>query len=249
VSWLSETNVNIQNQITPFFRYFLMTEEKTDIVLTSQFAQDSNILNVSADHGITTNHWVSLWQNNRFFQAKVTNVATNAITVDRRSCCNFEVATTKIVRGKVDLNVDGSSTPVVFRCQLYNFSIPIDLTTFVLTMTHSAEADDSKFGGITAITSGLEMRFIDNYVFNWGIFKQNSDFRNYGGVVTYSNKAGGGTYATDINFNIESIFGISQVVRIVPNQNDAIQTTVNDNLSSLTTFRISILGHYTEGEG
>lgn len=245
---MREADVNIQDQTTPPFKYFLMTEEKTDIVLTETAEEDTNILNVLADHGITSDHWLSIWQDSSVQQVKVKSVDANEITIDRKLATDCLVATTKIVRGVVDMNVNGSSTPVTFKLKMYNAIIPVDITQARLNIVCGSEPDDALFGDLAELTNGLSSWFVNSRRYSLGVYRTNASFRENGGDLEYTSKGGGGNYSVNIIFRFggQPHFGV--VLRVNPRIPDTIETIVQDNLSDLVRFRISMIGHYTESE-
>lgn len=241
-------DVNMQSSTNPLFQYFLIQEQKTDITLTADIAQDDEVINVSAGHGFTgaAGEFLVAWENNRYLQMPVKSVAVNAITVNHPVANVFTAAGTQIIRGNNKMNVTGAVTPVNFIMNIRDFTIPIDLSKIVLTMRHSGVPDDGKFGGITALTNGVWFRKQDGTDFNLGNYVDNQSFKTYGAVVEYTDKAPSSEYATNVVFNLIEIF--EQVVRIDARNADVLFSQVRDDLTGLTSFTISLIGSYTSGE-
>jgi hypothetical protein len=239
-------DASIQDQNSPPIRYYLMNEEKSDITLTSPVAINDTVINVSASHGITVGKWLSIFYLNFYIQVQVTNVATNAITIDRPLAYTFPVSGTMIVRGIIDMNID-ASTPFVFQCLLRTFTQPIHINKVLVIINSSADGDDSKFGGITALTNGVYLRKETNigYYQSLGLFKNNADFREYGGIIEYSSKAPSGSYGVNVTFQMNHQTGFGVVYMIENIKGDSIKLTLRDNLSTLTRFRTVLIGHYT----
>lgn len=244
--------VTLQDSTAPLSQYYIQTEQKTDITLTTDVAIGDDVINVSAGHGFTgaSGEQLTIFENNRFEQLKVVSVATNAITVEHPVTAQFTIAEAFVMRGNILMNVDGSSTPVEFNLNLRKHTIPIDITKVVITMQHGTNVpDDGKFGGLGALTNGLFFKKEDGSTFSLGNYITNQDFKDMGGVVTYTEKAPAGTNATCITFNIKEIFG--QVIRLKPTDLDMIIGTVRDNISAgagMVKMTVSFIGHYTEGE-
>lgn len=245
-------DVHIQSQTSQLFQYFLLNEQKTDITLTSAVEEDDTVINVSAGHGFTaaTGEMLVIRNGDAFAQLSVVSVATNAITVDVPVAIAFPI-TSGVMRGNNRLNVNGSVTPVEFKCGFtyanqQGAETPIDVGHVILSMQHAAEGDDGKFGGIAALTNGLYFRKQNTANVNLGNYQNNQKFRELGAAVTYPDKAPAGVYATAIDFSIEEKFG--QVLRLDPGVPDCLLATVRDNLSGLAYFTASILGSFTEGE-
>lgn len=245
-------DVNIQSQTSALFQYFLMNEIKTDITLTSDASVDDTTVDVSAGHGFVTDavsagERIVIFDNNRFVQLIVTGVATNTLTLEEPLTFDIDSSTAKVIRGNISMNVDGSVTPVNFRLELRDFTIPIDINKVIITMqSGSTVPDDGTFGGNVALTNGVYFRKENTSVFSFGNYKTNQDFVDNGGSVTYSEKAPAGTNGTRIVFDIEEAFG--QVVRIDDRLDDIIAGTVRDDIDGLDKFTMSFMGSYTSGE-
>ena len=252
-----ETNgslrVTIQDSTAALFQYYIQNELKTDILLTADVTPGDEVINVSPGHGFiaAAGEQITLFQDDFFTQMRVTSVATNAISVEEPvTGPGFTVGNAVVIRGNILMNVDGSSTPVDFRMQLRNFTIPIDLSKVIITMQHGSNVpDDGKFGGLAALTNGLFFKKEDGTTFSFGNYIKNKDFRDMGGEIDYTPNAPGGQNSTSITFNLKEIFG--QVIRIRPTDLDAIIGTVRDKIDAVAgmdEMTVSFVGSYTEGE-
>ena len=245
-------DVNIQSQTSALFQYLLMNEIKTDITLTAPIAVDDSVINVSAGHGFVAavGEFMVCRNGDAFFQLRVVSVASNAITVESPSDIAYPISGTSIIRGNVNMNVNGSSTAVDFE---YTFNgdtaatVPIDIQTVIFSFQSGAAApDDGTFGGIAAIAKGLLFRKVNGENVGLGNYTANQEFRDVGAIVEYTEKAPAGTYATNIRIDIEESFG--QVIRIDPKEPDSVFARVRDDIDALDKFTMSILGSYTSGE-
>jgi hypothetical protein len=251
-----EIDTNAQSQTSPLFQYFLMDEQKTDITLTAPITEDDEVINVSPGHGFTAaaGEYIAVRDGDVFTQKKVIDVNTNAITVDMPIANDIPV-TADVIRGNINMNVDGSSVPVDFKyssncCGNQDPQIPIDLSTIIITMQHGSNVpDDGKFGGIAALTKGMYFRKMNGGRVNLGNYINNQAFKDVGAEVEYTSKAPAGTNATNILFDVETIFG--QVVRMDPRLNDFALAKVRDNISpgaGMAKMTISLVGSFTSGE-
>ena len=246
-----EIDVNIQSQTSQLFRYFLMVEQKTDITLTSPISMDDQIINVSGGHGFVaaTGEYIVVRNGDLFTQTKVTAVNTNAITVEMPIASDFP-GTSKVIRGNINMNIDGNAVPTDFKFTFPGAQIPIDLSTVILTMQHGANVpDDGKFGGLTAVPKGIYFRQVNGERVNLGNYVNNQAFKDVGAVVEYTTKAPAGTNATNITLEIESIFG--QVIRLNPREDDEFIGHVRDDIASdegMAKFTVAIIGSFTSGE-
>ena len=251
-----EIDVHIQSQTSQLFQYYLINEQKTDITLTALVSMDNEIINVSAGHGFTvaSGEYIVIRNGDSFVQAKVIGVSINAISIEMPVAVDIPI-TAGVIRGNINMNVDGSSTPVDFKytsncCGSVNALIPIDIGTVIITMQHGANVpDDGKFGGISALTNGMYFRKENGERVGLGNYISNQSFKDVGAVVEYTQKAPAGTYATNITFDIERIFG--QVVRVNPRTDDFIIARVRDDQNSgagMAKMSISLVGSFTSGE-
>lgn len=114
-------------------------------------------------------------------------------------------------------------------------------------MTHSAAGDDGKFGGITALSSGVYFRQENGGTYNLFNAKENSDFRIEGHDIDYPTRSGGGgSYGTSarITFNGPDKRGV--VLRLSADNDDKILACVRDNLTTLDRFRVKLQGQVVE---
>jgi hypothetical protein len=247
-----EIDVFVQDQTSPLFQYFLMNEQKVDITLTSDVSIDNTVINVSAGHGFTAapGEYITVFENERFIQAKVKSVAADAVTVYAPLQTAFTAAGAQVIRGNINMNVDGSGTPVEFKLHLRDATVPVDISKIIITMQHGANVpDDGKFGGLAALVNGLFFKKVNDSTFSLGNYIENQDFKDVGGDVNYTDKGQGGTNATDIVFDVKKTFG--QVIRIHPSVTDMIVGIVRDAISSvqgMDKLTTSVVGSYTEGE-
>ena len=246
-----EIDVNIQSQTSQLFRYFLMIEQKIDITLTSAITMDDEVVNVSAGHGFTaaSGEYIVIRYGDLFTQTKVTAVNANAITVAMPTASGFPDIST-VIRGNINMNIDGNASPTDFKFAFPGATIPIDLSTIILTMQHGANVpDDGKFGGLAALSKGIYFRQLNGARVNLGNYTNNQAFKDVGAGVEYTDKAPAGTNGTNVNLEIESIFG--QVIRMNPRTDDEFIGHVRDDVdavSGMAKMTVAIIGSFTSGE-
>jgi hypothetical protein len=238
-----------QDQTTPPVQYYLMREDKTDIILASPVNVGDTVFSLASGpsgHGFTAGgEYLSIMQDGAFLQTKVKSVSGNDITLSEPATTPFTLDAT-IIRGSVEMNINGSVTPNNFQFYLRDAVVPIDIETAVITMWHTATGDDSHFGDLNALTNGLLFQRSDGTIQNYGLYRSNSDFVELGSKLTYTDKAGGGLFATQIFFDIKDIYGVA--LRLNPKTADKFIGTVQDDLTGLARMRVSLMGQYTIGE-
>jgi hypothetical protein len=256
IGYQKDIDNNPQSQTSNLFQYFLMQEQKKDITLTAAISEDDEVINVSSGHGFTAaaGEYIAVRDGDTFAQRRVTGVNVDAISIDMPVANDIPI-TGEVIRGNINMNVDGSVTPVEFKyssncCGSQDPIIPIDLSTIIITMQHGANVpDDGKFGGIPALSKGMYFRRMNGGRVNLGNYINNQAFKDVGAIVEYTDKAPAGTNATNIIFDIETIFG--QVIRIDPRINDYALASIRDNISAgagMDKMTISLVGSFTEGE-
>lgn len=251
-----EIDTNAQSQTSDLFQYFLLQEQKLDITLTAPILMDDEVINVSSGHGFTAvaGEYIVVRNGDVFTQKKVISVNVDAISVEMPIANNIP-DTADVIRGNINMNRDGSITPVDFKyssncCGNQDPQIPIDLSTIIITMQHGSNVpDDGKFGGIAALAKGMYFRKMNGGRVNLGNYINNQAFKDVGALVEYTDKAPAGTNATNILFDVETIFG--QVVRMNPRVNDFALAQVRDDVSlsaGMDKLTISLVGSFTSGE-
>lgn len=237
-------DVFIQDQDTPPFQYYLMQELKTDILLVSGTAVDDEVIYVNAGHGFAAGSYMSIREGAYQSQVGVSSVAGDNITLASPLSKSY-TTDAQVIRGNINMNVSGSYADQIFKLSMWG-ETPVDLQTVIVTMQHSTEADDSKFGGITALTNGLRFAKVNTLHQHLGTYRENQDFVEFGANVVYTDKSGGGNHGTNVNYDIKNIYGI--VIRVDPRVNDEIRAIVQDDLNALLRLRVSVMGQLTQGE-
>ena len=245
-TYQKEIDVNIQDQVSPPFHRTFMTEDKDDITLTSGLTKGDTVFNVSSGHGFVAGHELLLLYGSLFHQTTVLSVSTDAITVDSSIPTDVPVAGTQIIRGSIAMNVNGSSTPVVFYCRLGANSIPIDIIHLHVFMVDDVEGTDVLYGGIAALTNGCQVKMVDTVDINLGIYKNNQDFIKHGAVPNYAGKVGGSNYGMDFGFDLKNVYGT--VLRLSNKGYPMITFTVRDDLTGLVEHELVATGQLTVGE-
>lgn len=115
------------------------------------------------------------------------------------------------------------------------------INRIIITMTHTVEATDDKFGGITALTNGIVLRANVNGQFgsftNW---KTNGDIIGDMYDVRYSDKAGPSLFGTSARGSFSRI-GVS--VRLDGNVGDFLDVLVQDDITGQSSFFINAQGY------
>ena len=239
----SGLDVNIQDQHTDVLDYYLRRDVNA-LAFSAVQTLNSYDAVVAINPGVTVGNIIRIQEDNRLFQAMILNAAGTTLTLDTPLDFPFTSAAT-VAESSIDMNVDGSVTPVVFSLEP-NFDYEWDVVRLMFSMTHSAAGDDSKFGSLSALTRGLVLRKVNSI--NHTIFnvKTNGDIRLRAYDLDYSDKAGAGLYGTSFRrtFGGQSSNGV--VVRLDGSASESIEIVIQDDLTSLDSFRGILQGHIVE---
>ena len=193
-------------------------------------------------HGIAISNEILLLDvtANRSLQAVVLNVVGDVITLDRPIDLLFPAVSTLGRIITTEMAVDGSSVSQIF--SLRAGSPPTDATRFMLTMLGGVTSmDDGKFGNIDALTRGLVFRIYNSFQKTMLNFKTNKDIKQFSYDVRYSDNAPAGStgLSSRISYGGQDKHGIT--LRI--GTDEVIQWIVQDDLTGLTSVKISAQGH------
>lgn len=241
-------DVCIQDQHTePIAAYFSKAISNFTISVDTVVSTATDLVytfTATAGHGIVNGNEVILLDTaiGRSLSFKVLNVATNVITVDRPIDAVYHATTTLGRIITTQMAVNGSVTPQIFSIRAG--STPADIVSMGITILDNTDMDDGKFGGITALTRGLVLRIINSYQRTIFCFKTNEEIKQFATRLEYSTKAPAGSYGLLAGIAGREAYGV--VLRIA--DNDVIQWVVQDDLTGLSSLKISALGHYTQGE-
>lgn len=184
-------------------------------------------------------------------EVRIVAIDGDDITIDTPLSSDYDIGTEVI---GIDVNMSETAgslaEPVLYRLKPYDtgdmFSI-WSIYKVTLNITDNQEADDSKFGGISALTNGCVIRVLDGEtgeLRNIANIKNNRDFRLFFSNLSYSDKAGGGNYGVNGTWNfINSEFRVRLDGRI----GDEIELLVQDDITDLVDFRIRLQGNIFGG--
>lgn len=200
---------------------------------------DAKTVLLNDGHSFTTGDIICLKENRRFYQAYVTNVATNTISID--TPLDYAFTTSCICsRSSDSLAVNGATTTQIFSVQPPPGE-SWDILGCGFHLTDNSAMDDALFGGITALTNGIVLRKKDKIYKNIFNVKSNGDFYFRCDRVEYSPKAPSGFYGLSAQKTFNIRHGVS--IRLDGDMRDELQVLVQDDLSNLASFKVSAWGH------
>lgn len=236
-----KNDVYIQDQTTELVDVFFC-RLLNNVTLANPVVIDTNTATFVAWHGFVAGNMVCFKQGPHFFQAIVIWVNTNTITLDRPFDFAFTTSAT-VTRTTKEMNVDWSTTPLVYRVSPVGTTVKFDITKLIFHIEDDTAMDSGKFWGITALTKGIVIRKKDGVYKSIFNAKSNWDFAHHCANVSYDDKAPNGQYWFRA---IKQIWGQDNhgvVIRLDPALNDELQVIIQDNLTALTEFHCIALGH------
>jgi hypothetical protein len=219
------------------------------ITLSTAPTVNSYTVALTAGHGVANGNKLAFLEQNgspQIFYGVALNVATNTITMDSPVPFSFTPADTTVLKYNDNLIVNGSGTAIVANMHNY-FTNKIDITRFIFHIEDDVAMDTAKFGGITALTRGLVLRKNNGdgtYTHYWNV-KKNGELAELAYDLEYDSKAPAGSYALRcrLSYGGEQKHGV--VIRLEPGQ--AVEVLIQDDLTALEEFDITVEGHVVEG--
>lgn len=242
------TDVALQDQSSPIVDVFL-TRKLGTCTLAAPVAFDARTLTLVAGHGFTADllngNMIEISEGGRWFQSRVKTVSTNTLTVNNPFCCAFTTAAT-VKRVTHDMNINASASPVLYTA-LPPTGVQWDINIMSFNMLDDTAMDDSKFGGIPALSNGVVYRTVDGetqIIFNSldnGCFLRHCDTED-----PYSAKAPAGLYGFNAKRRMNGQNGDGVARRLGGSEVNEFQAVVYDDLSGLTRFWTVLRGHVVE---
>jgi hypothetical protein len=243
---LPQVDVNIQDQTTTTIDLYLNQMLNSGALLGSPIAADDKVITLVGGHGAVVGNCLCVKEGSSFYQGIITNVAVNNITVDTP----FDVAHTtaaEVEIGNINLNINGSVTPVVFEVgPLVGSGDKWDITRMQGAIRDATAMDDGLFGGVTALTNGVYFRRNNGTAKNLFNIKTNGDIRLRSDEANYAAKAKSGEYGISFTRTWAGQENSGVTLRLDSADGDTFQAIVQDDLTGLIEFNIIIQGHVVE---
>ncbi len=239
-------DVNIQDQTTrvldiPFHQNIGTT------TLGANLAADAYTFEAAASHGIQVGEQVAMYDTVQEigFESGVLTVDGNDIGIDQPTNSEYSQLNTIVARSTIELAVNGSSTRQTF--EIANpFETAEDITRIMFLMLTSGVPTLPKFGDLDALTRGVVMRVVNGERVNYWNVKSNADLAHMMYDLKFYTVAGQGQNGLAGRFTFAGPEKHGVAVRL--NQGDTLEVIIQDDLTSLSSFRIMAQGHETSGE-
>lgn len=239
--------VNIQDQTSPPLDLYFTKANGAPTALTNSVAIDDTDMTVDSVASIAIGDYVGVFSGTsaegRFYFGEVLNVAGNVVSLDTPFDFAFD-AGDPVISTSRELNVDGSVTSQTFNITVGGPSgdVEVDITRIIISIVGTSQPDDGKFGSIAALTNGIVLRRTDGETRNIWNAKSNADFATLAYDVEYTTRSvPAGSYGTRCRYTLAGPDKHGVAVRLAVG--DALELTVQDDLTALTQFRIIAAGH------
>lgn len=172
----------------------------------------------------------------------ITIIATNTVTID----AGIDIALTDgstINQTSFNMAVNGAVTPQIFKV-LSTIGERVDVMRLLLQIVDNIAADDSKFGGIPALTNGVHLRKNNNDGESYqtiSIWKANKDMKEDMFNLDYTDKAGPSDHGVNGRWSIFD--GTGAVINIDGDNAESVELIIQDDLTDLIDFQVKMQGH------
>lgn len=223
---------------------FLHRHTGTQTTLASAVTAGDTQITVASATGFAVGDLIHLGSTLQYLEPRhpiITAIAGVVITLDGpvdRAYANG----TDVIQAIADMSsVAGTlASPSIYRYYPGDGRVE-HVLRILISMTHGAASADNLFGSLTALTNGVHFRA--NISGQYGTFtnwKDNADIKLDMFDVEYSDKAGPSLYGTNARGSFSRI-GVA--VRLDSAAGDFLEVLVQDDLTTMNSFRIKAQGH------
>jgi len=242
--------VNIQDQTTRPVDFDVHRILDATLTITATPTVDSYTVVVSDASGLSVGDGVAFIEENgmpEIWWGKILSISTNTLTLDTPCPHNYNPANTSVIHYSDDLNVDGSTTKVVFGLTNY-FNEAVDVTRLISHCTDNVEMHDGLFCGIDELDRGIVFRkkLLDGTYINYWNIKSNGEWAElaYDTQYTDKGKPPDSTYGFNVRLTYAGPSKHGVAIRVEPGE--SIEILVQDDLTDITEFRMMFEGHFTQ---
>jgi hypothetical protein len=237
---------NVQDQTSRPIDLYFITPDGTPTTTSATSDKGDRTITLTSTSGFTDGQYLGIFQGTGafYFGTQIGAPVGSVITID--SPLDFDVISgANVVPVSRELNVDGSSTPVVFDIRgpaTANGTQMIDITRVIITMFTGTAPTFGTFGDISALTNGVVLRRNNGVTENIWNVKTNGDFASLAYDFTIYTALGVGQdgFACRQTFSGQDKHGVA--IRL--GSGDMLDFIVQDDLTDLDQFRIIAQGHY-----
>ncbi len=242
--------VNVQDQTTQPLDLFFSKQDGTETVLAENAFKDSSKIVVSDVSGFTVGERVLLLSDSlRFYEGTILSIDTDSLFLDTPLDNNFYI-NDDAVPLTIEMNVNGSVNRQIFkiRGELGTIDIPleIDITRILIKIICSDPPAFDEFGDIVGgLTKGIVLRRANGATSNIFNAKTNGELANLMYDLTIYEQTGPlavNGLAGRMTFAGQDKHGVA--IRLGPDE--SLELIIQDDLSTLVSFRIIAQGHIVQ---
>lgn len=213
-------------------------------ILSSETIVNSNIIYFENGHNCKYGDYLNFYGENKINQSKVIGVTGNTIALNAPMDVIFTSGDT-IERGTINLGINGTTGSTIFIAKP-SPNIDWHICQIVIYIEDDDTMDGSLFGSISALTKGVLIRKKNTTYDNILEITRNSQMNMYGELKYNDRASSKGVYSLicKLKLNDKSTFG--SVIELLSERNDQIEIIIQDDLSALKSFYISIHGHVVQ---
>ena len=235
--------VNIQDQTSPAFdTYFAKALGGSITFLQANSTFDTYTINLTSTTNYSIGDYVGIAEVDKSYFGEVLAVNGTIITLDTPLDSSY--TTNAIVFSSTrDLNVDGSNNRQIYSITIGAGSeISVDVTRIMIVITCTEAPELETFCDLPALTKGVVLRRVDGVSQNYWNVKNNGDFSNLAFDMNVLSDKKFTTNGLVVRYTFAGQDKHGVAVRLNPG--DALELIVQDDLSSLDSFRIIAEGHF-----
>ena len=248
--WRNKANVILHDQTTQPLDFYFTKQTGTPSTLDGAVAiDDTTITLVDATDFAVDEFILILSAQGRFYAGQITAKVINLLTLDTPFDFAFADGD-EVLPISPEMNVNGSITPQIFKIRgdigETNIPIKIDVTRIIFKLITTDPPEFSDFGDIAnGLTNGIVLRRNNGLISNIVNVKTNGDLANLTYDLTFYEQTGPQgingivgrlTFAGQEKHGVAIRLGIDESLDLI----------IQDDLSSLISFRIIAQGHIVE---
>lgn len=162
----------------------------------------------------------------------------------------FSTSDSAELRSK-ELAVNGAITPVDFSISPIGLTAKVewDITRLTAAMLSTTSMGDGLFGNLPALTKGIVIRSENGIIKNIFNAKTNGEIKEHSFDLVYADKPPAGQFGLTFRRTFAGQEKNGVVVRVAASTGDGFKIMVQDDLSTLVSFRAVAQGHIVEMGG
>lgn len=233
--------VNIQDQHSRILDLSFISLKGQTTLLSSASPEDETI-DVSSTTGFVDGNTVGIFDTsgNFFFGHQIGPPVGDTVQLDRPLDIGY-AAGVNVITASHHMNIDGSVTRQVFQIGPIGTEIEVDVTRVLGYLEDATSMDDAKFGGLPALTYGIQLRKNNGYIQNIWNVKTNGEIGLLCFDSQYTARSPAGFYGFRFRntFAGQSKHGVT--IRLMPGEK--LEILILDDLTGLTDFQMMAQGH------